>query len=138
MKPPDERLSRLVAARGETPGIYNQNENNCRDHSAEALDRQQPRLDRQHRPLAKDSKIASVLRVFLQRGDTGLNCFEATWAAHDFVLRSSVSVLTRHHGVEFAKTRERVPGHAGSVADCVRYRLTPAGEAQARKLLGAV
>lgn len=89
------------------------------------------------RPLTPGSKRAAVLRVFLDRGELGMNCFESVRLAHDFVLRSTVSQLVRFHGIAFSKTWEQVPGHAGSTADVVRYRLTPKGEARARDLLGA-
>jgi len=88
------------------------------------------------RPLELGSKRAAVLRIFLDRGAAGMNCFEAVRLAHDYVLRTTVSQLKRYHGVAFHKVYEQRPGHAGSVVDVVRYRLTPEGAAMARFLLG--
>lgn len=88
------------------------------------------------KPLGPDTKRAAVLRVFLERGERGLNCFEAVRLAHDYILRTTVSECSRVHGIEFAKRFESVPGHAGSKVDCVRYSLTPEGAARVRELLG--
>lgn len=89
------------------------------------------------KPLDPDTKRAGVLRVFYQRGQRGLNCFEAVPLAHDYVLRTTVSECARYHGIGFAKRFESVPGHAGSRVDCVRYTLTAEGAARVRELLGA-
>jgi hypothetical protein len=88
----------------------------------------------QSKPINPTTKRAAVLRVFLERGNTGLNCFEAVNLAHDYVLRSTVSELVRD-GISFSKRPEQVPGHGGSPVDCVRYSLTPEGAAKARALL---
>lgn len=88
------------------------------------------------RKLNPRTKRASVLRTFLERGSLGMNCFESVRLAHDFVLRSTVSELTRYNGITFHKRYEQVPGYAGSKVDCVRYTLTAEGEARARLLLG--
>jgi hypothetical protein len=87
------------------------------------------------KPLNPKSKRAAVLRVFLERGSAGLNCFEAVTLAHDYVLRTTVSECKSYHGIEFLKRFEQVPGHAGSKVECVRYWLSPEGEAKARELL---
>lgn len=92
--------------------------------------------DAQARHLSPKSKRASVLRCFLERGNAGLNCFEAVRLAHDYVLRTTVSECWRYHGIEFAKSYETVPGHAGSEVQCVRYRLTDEGAQRSRELLG--
>lgn len=86
--------------------------------------------------LSPKSKRASVLRCFLERGAAGLNCFEAVRLAHDYVLRTTVSECKRFHGIEFRKRYEAVPNFAGGQTDCVRYWLSPEGEAIARDLLG--
>lgn len=88
------------------------------------------------RKLSPDTKRAAVLRVFLDRGERGLNCFEAVRVAHDYVLRTTVSECVRYHGIEFAKRFEAVAGHNGSTVDCVRYSLTSKGAAKVRELLG--
>lgn len=89
------------------------------------------------RPLNPKSKRANVLRVFLERGAAGLNCFEAVRIAHDYVLRTTVSECAKYHGISFLKKFEQVPGFAGSEIDCVRYVLSPEGESKARELLSA-
>lgn len=88
------------------------------------------------RALGLDTKRAAVLRVFYQRGQRGLNCFEAVTLAHDYVLRTTVSECVRYHGIGFTKRFESVPGHAGSKIECVRYSLTAEGAARVRELLG--
>jgi hypothetical protein len=88
------------------------------------------------RRLNHNTKRAHVLRVFLDQGSVGLNCLDAVRLAHDYVLRTTVSELSRYNGIQFNKRYEQVSGHNGSVADCVRYSLTPEGAARARCLLG--
>jgi hypothetical protein len=90
----------------------------------------------QSRSLDPQTKRAAVLRVFLERGERGLNCFEAVRLAHDYILRTTVSECSRLHRIDFAKRFEAVPGHAGSKVDCVRYSLTADGAARVRELLG--
>src|SRR5688572_16671246 len=91
----------------------------------------------QWRRLNPNSKRANVLRCFLKRGADGLNCFEAVRLAHDYVLRTTVSELIRYNGIQFIKSFEQVSGKGRGRVDCVRYSLTPEGEAKARELLGA-
>lgn len=95
-----------------------------------------PEAARQQQPLNPSTKRASVLRVFLERGERGLNCFEAVRLAHDYVLRTTVSECSRYHGIAFRKHFEQVPGHNGGKVECVRYSLTPEGAATVRELLG--
>lgn len=85
--------------------------------------------------LTTGTKRAEVLRIFLERGDSGMTCFEAVRLCHDYVLRSTVSELSRLFGVEFNRRYEQVPGFNGSRVDCVRYSLTRDGAARARRLL---
>lgn len=92
----------------------------------------------QQKALNHKSKRAAVLRVFLERGAAGLNCFEAVRLAHDYVLRTTVSECKRYHGIDFLKRFEQVPGHAGGSVDCVRYSLSPDGTEKALELLGEV
>lgn len=81
------------------------------------------------------SKRAHVLRVFLERGESGLTCFQAVDLARDFVLRTTVSEIRKYHGIEFHKEPHSFTNPSGSVTTCTRYRLTPEGAAKARKLL---
>ena len=86
--------------------------------------------------LTPGTKRADVLQAFIDRGRRGLNCFEAVGVCHDYVLRTTVSEFRRDFGIAFEKERETVPALGGSkTAECVRYRLTPEGEAMARDLL---
>ena len=86
--------------------------------------------------LNPNTKRATVLRAFIGRGVKGLNCFEAVRVAHDYVLRSTVSDLYRDYGFSFARKWEKVPGHAGSQVDCVRYWLSPESRRKACDMLG--
>lgn len=86
--------------------------------------------------ISSRTKTAAVLRCFIERGDRGLTCFEAVRLAHDYVLRSTVSGLQINHGLVFHRRNERVPGHAGSTVDCVRYWLNEKGRQRAAELLG--
>lgn len=89
------------------------------------------------RKLSHDSKRAAVLRVFLERGQRGLNRFEAERLAHDHCLNSTISECVRFHGIEFAKRFEKVPCLGGTkTTDVVRYALTAEGAARVHKLLG--
>jgi len=113
------------------------------DHGPQGVTYQQRQADskpaavaEQDKPLNPRSKRANVLRVFLERGAAGLNCFESVRLAHDYVLRTTVSECKRYHGIEFLKRYEQVPGHADSKVDCVRYSLSPRGVARVRELLG--
>lgn len=81
------------------------------------------------------SKRAAMLRAFLEVGSEGMNCFTAALRFGDFVLRTTVSEMTRDDGIRFIKKFEQVPGRNGSKVDCVRYVLSPDGEAKARELL---
>lgn len=85
--------------------------------------------------LKAGTKRAGVLRSLLDRGRSGLNCFEAVRLCHDYVLRSTISDLRREYGFTFSRKWEKIPGHGGSRVDCVRYWLSPEDEARARDLL---
>lgn len=89
------------------------------------------------RKLNQDSKRAAVLRVFLERGQMGLTCFEAVPLARDYVLRTTVSECARYHGIGFHKQPETFnpAGHPNSTVTCTRYKLTAEGAAKARDLL---
>lgn len=43
-----------------------------------------------HITISPRTKTAAILRLFIQRGERGLNCFESVRLAHDYVLRSTV------------------------------------------------
>lgn len=82
------------------------------------------------------TKRADVLRAFLDRGERGLNCFEAANQLHDYVLRSTVSELAREHGLTFTRKWETVPGHNGTKTECVRYWLSACDVEKVRALIG--
>lgn len=82
------------------------------------------------------TKAAAVLKLFVERGELGLNCFEAVRLAHDYVLRTSVSNLTLQYGLVFNRRFEQVPGHGGSTVECVRYRLSGESRERACELVG--
>lgn len=72
---------------------------------------------------ALGSKREMVLSVLLSRGQRGLNCFEAVDAAHDFVLRSTVSELCSDFALQIPRTLEYVPGfNRKRLIPCMRYR----------------
>jgi hypothetical protein len=81
------------------------------------------------------TKRAAILRLFIARGELGLNCFEAVRLGHDYVLRSTVSDFSRDFGIHFSRKWEKVPGFNGSPVDCVRYWLTPEDALAARQML---
>lgn len=85
--------------------------------------------------LKAGSKRADVLRVLIERGERGLNRFEAEQACHDHVLPSTVSELCAHFGLEIPRTLETVRGHRGKDTECSRYRLTALDVLKARRLL---
>ncbi|OAI51719.1 hypothetical protein AYO46_07520 [Betaproteobacteria bacterium SCGC AG-212-J23] len=76
-----------------------------------------------------------MLRVFLERGERGLNCFEAVRLARDYVLRTTISDF-RKLGIFFQRKFETVPGFNNSKIECVRYWLSPRDAQTARDLLG--
>lgn len=86
--------------------------------------------------LNPNTKRAGVLRTFIERGEHGLNCFEAVRLAHDYVLRSTFSDLKRDYGLEFLRKWEQIPGHNGSRVECVRYWLAPDCARRVQEMLG--
>lgn len=86
--------------------------------------------------LDRSTKLGNVLLALVERRHDGLNRFDAMRLCHDSVLPSTISSLFHEYGIEFDREFERIPGHAGSVVDVVRYRLTDKGYADAVRLLG--
>lgn len=101
-----------------------------RDHTLD-----QSLQQRASRPLKPRTKAAAVLRILLERGERGLNCFEAVRLAHDYTLRSTVSNMRLEYGVTCERRHEQVPGHGGGMVTCVRYWLADEGRARAAELL---
>lgn len=85
--------------------------------------------------IKQSTKKASMLSLFIELGDRGLNCFEAANRHHDYVLRSTVSELQKHYGLEFSRTHESVPNAFGKTTSCVRYWLDSFNASKAKLLL---
>lgn len=80
------------------------------------------------------SKRARVLELLLQRGDRGLNRFEALERCRDHVLPSTCSALMKL-GVHIEAEAETVTGHAGHPTRLARYRIPASERAHAREIL---
>ena len=83
-----------------------------------------------------NTKKASMLRLFINLGERGLQCFEAANSHHDYVLRTTVSDLQIDYGLEFSRKWEKVPNAFGTSTDCVRYWLDVVNKAKALAILG--
>ena len=83
-----------------------------------------------------NTKKASMLRLFINLGERGLNCFEAANSHHDYVLRTTVSDLQRDYGLEFSRHYEQVPNAFKKTTDCMRYWLDDVNKAKALAILG--
>ncbi len=87
------------------------------------------------KPIKQSTKKASMLRLFIELGERGLNCFEAANNHHDYVLRSTVSELQKDYGLEFSRKHESVPNSFGKTTSCVRYWLDSFNASKARLLI---
>ena len=86
------------------------------------------------RKLKYNTKKASMLRLFINLGERGLNCFEAANSHHDYVLRTTISDLQRDYGLEFSRKYEQVPNAFHTTTDCMRYWLDDVNKAKALAL----
>ena len=93
-------------------------------------------LESKSRKLKYNTKKASMLRLFINLGERGLQCFEAANSHHDYVLRTTVSDLQIDYGLEFSRKWEKVPNAFGTSTDCVRYWLDDVNKAKALAILG--
>lgn len=84
------------------------------------------------------TKKAGVLRVLLERGERGLNRFEAESACHDHVLPSTIADLCSDYGLVIPRKLETVRGHLGHDTECSRYFLSLEDRAKVPWLLGDV
>ena len=82
------------------------------------------------------TKKESVLRSLLERGERGLNRFDAERECHDHTLPSTISELCRQFGLVIPRQLETVPGFQGKPTECSRYRLSPADAVKVRAILG--
>ena len=87
--------------------------------------------------LNRNTKLASVLRTLLERGDRGLNCFEAVDVCRDFFLRSTISELQVAHGLLIERRPEIVPNRFRSTTRGVRYWPSDDQRPLANALLGS-
>jgi len=83
------------------------------------------------------TKQVAMLNLFIEKGEAGLNCFEAANIHHDYVLRTTVSDIQRKYGLTFLRKMESVPNAFGGITECKRYWLERADREKARKILGA-
>lgn len=84
-----------------------------------------------------NSKISRVLALLLERGNQGLNRFEAANQAHDFVLPSTVSRL-HAKGLVIEAEPEDVRGYGGHTTRCARYRIPRSEREHARRILATM
>ncbi len=82
------------------------------------------------------TKQTSMLNLFVEKGEAGLNCFEAANFHHDYVLRTTVSDIQRKYGLVFLRKMESVPNAFGGKTECKRYWLKEVDREKARKILG--
>lgn len=83
-----------------------------------------------------NTKKANMLRLFINLGERGINCFESANSHHDYVLRTTVSDLQLDYGLEFSRKWEQVPNAFGGKTDCLRYWLDDVNKAIAQAILG--
>lgn len=86
---------------------------------------------------SNETKQAAMLNLFIEKGELGLNCFEAANFHHDYVLRTTVSDLQRKYGLIFSRKMESVANAFGGKTDCKRYWLDNLNRVKARQILGA-
>lgn len=78
-----------------------------------------------------NTKNYKMLEALVYVGDRGLNCFEAVSQFHDYVLRSSITLLERKYGIEISREWEQVPNYTGGTTTCKRYWLDKTNRAKA-------
>ena len=79
---------------------------------------------------------SAMLNLFLEKGEVGLNCFEAANFHHDYVLRTTVSDIQRKYGLTFSRKMESVSNAFGGKTECKRYWLDEVNRGKAQKILG--
>lgn len=85
----------------------------------------------------KNTKKEAILKIFIERGELGINCFESANMYHDYVLRTTVSDLSHGvGGIQFMRKWEKVPNAFGKQTDCVRYWLDELNISKAQAYLG--
>lgn len=82
-----------------------------------------------------NTKKTSIIKRFVELGDTGMTCFDAANKYHDYVLRSTVSDIQRDFGIFFEREWTKVPNTFGGHTDCVRYWLDEANMMKAINFL---
>lgn len=71
----------------------------------------------------KGTKLEKVLRMLVERGAQGLNCFEAVYFCRDYVLRTTISDLQKKFGITIKRKRETIANEYST--HCARYWLEP-------------
>ena len=82
------------------------------------------------------TKQIAMLNLFIEKGELGLNCFEAANYHHDYVLRTTVSDIQRKYGIIFSRKMESVSNAFGGKTECKRYWLDDANRVKANQILG--
>lgn len=82
-------------------------------------------------------KYLRILRVLVERGERGLNRFEAA-AQGDSVLPQTVAKIETATGLHIERKLEAVPGWCGSTAHCARYWLNQESTKRALEFLSGV
>jgi hypothetical protein len=104
-----------------------------------ATSKKQPQKHNFHsntKPTRPPFKIEIALRLFIERGQQGMNTLEANALFGDTALHSTVSDATNKHGVKFKHQPESVRNRAGSISRFTRYSLLTGSDIlRAKKLV---
>jgi hypothetical protein len=84
--------------------------------------------------MRKGTKREKVLRMLVERGAQGLNCFEAVQLCGDYVLRTTISDLQKELGITISRKPETIANQYNT--HCVRYWLEPDQRQKAAAMLG--
>lgn len=84
--------------------------------------------------IRKGTKREKVLRMLVERGAQGLNCFEAVQLCRDYVLRTTISDLQKELGITISRRHEAIANEFNT--HCVRYWLEPDQRQKVAALLG--
>lgn len=98
------------------------------------LKEQNKTCEKKSSTLKPGTKIYNVAAA-LARGER-LDCFQAVSRYHDYVLRSTISEIANRFGVSIDRMPKTVPGHGGSVVNCIEYTASEEGAKQLARLLG--
>lgn len=88
-----------------------------------------------NRKLGTATKNFRMLKAILRTGDSGINCFQAANEYHDYVLRSTVTILERKYGIVISREWVDVPNAFGGTTYCKRYWLHGKNKQKALKAI---